>query len=422
MKSLFFCLSSIVFISISVISTRAASELAGQPIAKMGGQTDVKYRDTAFVRRLGSANKLFLVPLLNFGIPPANYSGIAKMSENKFAIVSDKEDGFYLFEIKTNKEKNRIIYCKRGTLRNSLSTGDIVQNEQVIPILNDTISLYVDSVYVDSTLTYAKTHNDRDVSDKVNKMNIINGRDCEGIVYVPSCGTLFISGEEDQRIIEYDTLGTPTGRELAVPDLFSRQNIFPNYGFEALAYDNLSGRFYTTSENTLPADGSVASPENHLPARLRIQSFGSNLQPELSYAYMTDAPMSKNNYSHYAFGVPAMYALSTDTLLVLEREFFVGKGFDVMNSYVVNRLFKVMLSPSFGITPGELLSERSKELFLPKTFVYEWKTQFGSGIANYEGMCVAGTMPDGRPLLYLINDSQAGYKGVLKEFILMLAL
>src|SRR5574344_932429 len=381
--------------------------------AAIADATCMPYRSIVVVNRIGRAEKLFLAQLHKFGIPPANYSGIAKVSENMFAVVSDKEDGFYLFEIKTNKEKNQIISCTRGELRNNPFPGDVTQNEQVeVPPID---SLYADS----SSLNKLSVIN---IPTTVKKMNIIRGRDCEGIVYVPNRGTVFISGEEDQRIIEYDTLGTPTGRELAVPDLFSRQNIFPNYGFEALAYDNLSGRFYTTSENTLPADGSVASPENHLPARLRIQSFGSNLQPELSYAYMTDAPMAKNNYSHYAFGVPAMYALSTDTLLVLEREFFVGKGFDVMNSYVVNRLFKVMLSPSFGITPGELLSERSKELFLPKTFVYEWKTKFGSGIANYEGMCVAGTMPDGRPLLYLINDSQAGYKGVLKEFILMLAL
>lgn len=239
---------------------------------------------------------------------------------------------------------------------------------------------------------------------------------------MPNRGTVFISGEEDQRIIEYDTLGTPTGRELAVPDLFSRQNISPNYGFEALAFDNLSGRFYTTTENTLPADGPVASPDNHSPARLRIQSFGSDMQPAESYAYMTDAPVANNLYSHYAFGVPAMYALSADTLLLLEREFFVGKSLEVIKSYVVNRLFKVVLSPKYEIAQGELLHERSNELFLKKTLVYEWDTTFGAGIANYEGMCVAGVTPGGRPILYLINDSQAGYKGVLKEFILMLAL
>jgi uncharacterized protein YjiK len=381
--------------------------------AAIADATCMPYRSIVVVNRIGSAEKLFLAQLHKFGIPPANYSGIAKVSENRFAVVSDKEDGFYLFEIKTNKEKNQIISCTRGELRNNPFPGDVTQNEQVeVPPID---SLSADS----SSLNKLSVSN---IPTTVKKMNIIRGRDCEGIVYVPNRGTVFISGEEDQRIIEYDTLGTPTGRELAVPDLFSRQNISPNYGFEALAFDNLSGRFYTTTENTLPADGPVASPDNHSPARLRIQSFGSDMQPAESYAYMTDAPVANNLYSHYAFGVPAMYALSADTLLLLEREFFVGKSLEVIKSYVVNRLFKVVLSPKYEIAQGELLHERSNELFLKKTLVYEWDTTFGAGIANYEGMCVAGVTPGGRPILYLINDSQAGYKGVLKEFILMLAL
>src|SRR5574344_1342083 len=381
--------------------------------AAIADATCMPYRSIVVVNRIGSAEKLFLAQLHKFGIPPANYSGIAKVSENRFAVVSDKEDGFYLFEIKTNKEKNQIISCTRGELRNNPFFFFFTQNEQVeVPPID---SLSADS----SSLNKLSVSN---IPTTVKKMNIIRGRDCEGIVYVPNRGTVFISGEEDQRIIEYDTLGSPTGRELAVPDLFSRQNSSPNYGFEALAFDNLSGRFYTTTENTLPADRPVASPDNHSPTRLRIQCFGSDMQPAESYGYMTDAPVANNLYSHYAFGVPAMYALSADTLLLLEREFFVGKSLEVIKSYVVNRLFKVVLSPKYEIAQGELLHERSNELFLKKTLVYEWDTTFGAGIANYEGLCVAGVTPGGRPILYLINDSQAGYKGVLKEFILMLAL
>ena len=40
-------------------------------------------------------------------------------------------------------------------------------------------------------------------------------RDEEGICYFPESGTLFISGEEDQQILEYDTLGQLTVRDAA---------------------------------------------------------------------------------------------------------------------------------------------------------------------------------------------------------------
>lgn len=377
--------------------------------------------DTTFLPRKGTAIKIRTVSLADFKIPVANYSGIARLDKNRFAVVSDKEDGFYIFQIKTNEKRDNIISCSRGDLLNNPYPGDLPSE------LRDSSSVAAgvsagDSSSVAESVTVSKIpYIAGNVSSAI-RMNIINGRDCEGIVYVPSSATLFISGEEDQRIIEYDTLGTPTGRELAVPEIFSRQNICPNYGFESLAYDPSSGRFYTTTENTLPADGPVASPLSRVAARLRIQSFNRDLQPTESYAYMTDIPVSKTNYSHYAFGVPAMYALSKDTLLVLEREFYVGKGIEVMNSYVVNKLYSVVTGEEFIVKNGELLSERPQELFLPKTLVYEWITRISNGIANYEGMCLGENLPGGRRMLYLINDSQAGYKGVLKEFIMMLAL
>ena len=68
-------------------------------------------------------------------------------------------------------------------------------------------------------------------------------RDEEGICYFPESSTLFISGEEDQQILEYDTLGQPTGRKLDVPAMFGRSYIQPNRGFEALTYSQAKKLF-----------------------------------------------------------------------------------------------------------------------------------------------------------------------------------
>ena len=59
-------------------------------------------------------------------------------------------------------------------------------------------------------------------------------RDPEGIVRI---GDMFWVSGEDQRIVEYDAMGYPTGRELAIPAEFKKDSISPNLGFESLAYD-----------------------------------------------------------------------------------------------------------------------------------------------------------------------------------------
>ena len=69
----------------------------------------------------------------------------------------------------------------------------------------------------------------------------INGRDPEGIAFLQSTGTLFISGEEDQRVIEYNLDGERTGRELNIPEEFRPENRRRNAGFEAKKVRRSSG-------------------------------------------------------------------------------------------------------------------------------------------------------------------------------------
>ena len=63
-------------------------------------------------------------------------------------------------------------------------------------------------------------------------------RDNEGITYVPSLGTLYVSSERHQEIREYDLAGRATGKALQIPSDLSVKAITSNRGFEALTFNN----------------------------------------------------------------------------------------------------------------------------------------------------------------------------------------
>ena len=108
---------------------------------------------------------------------------------------------------------------------------------------------------------------------------------------------------------------------------------------------------------------------------------------------------SPSHEAGHAFGVAELLSLGDGTLLVLEREFKV-EGLKI-GSWVMNKIFR--------ITPGKP----------EKTFVTGWRTVLGasdSGLANYEGMCLGPTLPDGRQVIILCADSQNRHMGVLRDW------
>ena len=133
-----------------------------------------------------------------FGVRPANYSGITPIIGNRYAVVDDKEfiDGFMFLDIDVNPQTGKIENVSYEEPKGFIERKRTIDNPE--------------SVY----------------------------RDCEGCAYCSDTDTIFISGEEDQRIAEYDMDGVPTGRELQVPEYMKRHNIDENYGFEALTYNN----------------------------------------------------------------------------------------------------------------------------------------------------------------------------------------
>lgn len=321
----------------------------------------------------------------NFGIGSASFSGITPLGNNRYAVVSDDEpsDGFFVLDIGQDPTTGQISYA---------NLEGFYQNP--------------------SPKTDAKG---------------MTVRDCEGIIFHKVSGTVFISGEGDQEILEYSMQGHPTGRKLTIPAIFALRNIVPNYGFEALGYSSQTGLFWTTSESSLLADGPCAGPEHpHNQNLLRLQSFGEDLMPKAEYAYRMDRGMSDDFGKTYVYGVPAITALPNGKLIVLEREANVSNGY--LSSSVRCKLFLVDPTTGWQIDSSTDLKKLDPNRFLIKKLLVDFTTKltpFNLSFANYEGMCLGRKLSDGRQTVILISDSQNGY-GVgpvrLKDYVKVIVL
>lgn len=286
-------------------------------------------------------------------VSAGNYSGITWLGASRYAIANDKSPtaGFYLMTIETDSITGELLTVREDTF---LTSG-------------------------------------------------LPNRDEEGICYMPESQTVFVSGEADQEIIEYNLQGQLTGRKLNIPEVF--KTAYKNGGFEALTYQPKTHRFWTTSEFTLKADGEKPTIERKIKNRLRLQSFGDDLQPKEQYWYDSDSTTIKKQKGRSIVGVSGLAALDDGRIVVLEREMYFPKkqigSFSLVKLYVVN--------PSQQ-QPGEILS---------KTLLTEFRTKVNltrRNFANYEGICVGPKLADGRQLLILICDSQNQYRGVLKDW------
>lgn len=302
-----------------------------------------------------------------WGILAGNYSGIAPLGNDRYALISDKQPADGWTEIS-------IEFTAQGDIRSMAFVGH----------------------------HYAPTSG--------------RARDAEGIVATHE-GTVFVSAEDDQRIVELDSLGRATGRELAVPETFGVQNIYGNYGFEALAHNPANGHFWTTTEQPLRSDSEAPTSIDHpVSTQHRLLEFGADLLPVAEYPYRTEVPniakeknTPDNRPATYAYGIPALTVLNDTTLLVLEREVVVRRGYD--RSYVNCSIF--------SIRPGK------EDKRLVTTFRTHLRIVGRKDFANYEGMCLGPVLPDGRRTLLLVADSQDRHGNRLfrlKDYIRVIVL
>ena len=309
-------------------------------------------------------------------VPAGGYSGITWLGESKYAVVSDNgNDGFFIFDIKLD------------------SLGEIISVEN--------LGFYG---------------------------NGEKGHDNEGVAWFMPQNTLFVSGEKDNKVREFDLSGQTTGRELQMPDAF--QGASRAYGLEALTYNSVTHLFWTTSESTLTADGQRADATNGVANRLRLAAFDDSLRCVAQFPYIMDTAIAEIGLENFAFGVSALAALDNGNLLVLEREFAVPES--KLGAYVNCKIYEVspdMNSAGKGCCKCDGKGENHEckgepvgmqwDKPLEKTLVAEWMTAIGLldfSIANYEGMCLGPKLPDGGQTLILVADSQNQYANILADY------
>ncbi len=336
-------------------------------------------------------------------VAAGNYSGIAHLHDDIYAVVSDKSDSalYFNFRIQVNPK-----------------TGELEQVENL--------------GFTERT--------DGTLNDGKPWQGLEKGFDHEAIVKV-SDSTLVIASEGYCRLKEFSILpiSADTAKVGYQQNLWESRwpssEFYPNYNFESLAFDSVHQYLWTIPESTLRKDGQPATPQNGLTNQLRLMRLDWGKMKEdsnkeayneqvsstkdsrymMTYAYQMDQPSTHKKADIYVMGVSELCALPDGRLLVLEREAFIPKikigAFCKCKLYLINPLN----SEEFSMK--EKFS--SDTPFLKKRLLSEWKTGLSlskRSFANYEGMCLGPKLEDGSQVVILLSDSQDQYAGVLKDW------
>ena len=336
-------------------------------------------------------------------VAAGNYSGIAHLHDDIYAVVSDKSDSALYFNFRI------LVNPKTGELEQVENLGFTERT--------------------DGTLNDGKFWQGQE-----------KGFDHEAIVKA-SDSTLVITSEGYCRLKEFPVLSTSAN----APKISYQQNLwesrwlssdfYPNYNFESLAFDSVRQYLWTIPESTLRKDGQPATPQNGLANRLRLMRLNwgkikENRNKEeyseqvsskkasrymTAYAYQMDQPSTHKKADIYVMGVSELCALPDGQLLVLEREAFIPKI--KIGAFCKCKLYQINPLNSEEFALKEKFS--SDTPFLKKRLLAEWKTGLSlskRSFANYEGMCLGPKLEDGSQVIILLSDSQDQYAGVLKDW------
>ena len=336
-------------------------------------------------------------------VAAGNYSGIAHLHDDIYAVVSDKSDSalYFNFRIQVNPK-----------------TGELEQVENL--------------GFTERT--------DGTLNDGKPWLGLEKGFDHEAIVKV-SDSTLVIASEGYCCLKEFSILPTSAdAAKVGYPQnlwesRWPSSEFYPNYNFESLAFDSVHQYLWTIPESTLRKDGQPATPQNGLTNRLRLmrlnwgkikedsnkEEYSEQVSSKkdsrymMTYAYQMDQPSTHKKADIYVMGVSELCALPDGQLLVLEREAFIPKI--KIGAFCKCKLYQINPLNSEEFALKEKFS--SDTPFLKKRLLAEWKTGLSlskRSFANYEGMCLGPKLEDGSQVVILLSDSQDQYAGVLKDW------
>ena len=303
------------------------------------------------------------VLLSHWGIAPHNFSGIAPLGNERYAVVSDKDTaaGFYVWHIEQDSLTGEVVRITDEGFRPHVASAGAPQP------------------------------------------------DYEGVAFEPARERVWIADEATQQIRAFARSGQPTGDSLRIPAAVSAAAIRPNRGFEALTFSPTESQLWTAPEEPPRADPpSVAVAGEEEPATggvIELLGFSpsGSLQRRVPYAIEPSAPSGIVRV--HLNGVPALCALPDGSLLVLERELLVPRRY--LGSWCAVRLFRVAARDMAAASTGET-STRSP---VRKQLLTRWITRlrcFRFDLANYEGLCLGRRLRDGRQTLLCVSDAQGG--------------
>jgi len=214
---------------------------------------------------------------------------------------------------------------------------------------------------------------------------------------------LLVAEETEQAVFSVPRDGRG-GMRVALPWFpGARQNL----GLEGLGYvASARGRYvFAVNEQALEGDGPTSSVAQGTVVRLLRHSLDGG--SDLEVAYLTDPIFAAGPRGDS--GVSDIAPLSPDRVLVLERAWVQGKGNGA-------RLYEVDLRMAQDVLD---LADARAAAPIPKRLVVDvarlpdercpppsqWQRR--RTLANYEGMALGPTLPDGRRVLFLVADDNA---------------
>ncbi|TWF54516.1 esterase-like activity of phytase family protein [Neorhizobium alkalisoli] len=234
----------------------------------------------------------------------------------------------------------------------------------------------------------------------------LKGADPEGIALDGANKRIFWSSERNEKNVPMlyvaDQDGT-NAKSITLPDAYipnadGSKGVLTNLGFEGLDLSADGATLYAMNENGLAQDGGKATIAQESASRLMLLDT-QTLAPKAQYIYLTDKiPVAPEKADGWADnGVSAVHAMKDGRLIVVERNFTDGHGFNI-RFYIADATGATDVSGMEKVSAAEIKP-------MAKTPWFSLKDgDNGLKIDNIESIAF-GPMLDGKQTMLLASDN-----------------